>query len=126
MVKAKDGQPRSEKRRAKATVQKRVTPAQKAAFEVRARDEGYETVSAYLEAFILGHEAIERRERQDLLKILAELGKQGSNLNQLAHAINAGRISNLSPDQIKRVIAVISSAHSAVTTFSEHLQKRLS
>lgn len=121
MVKPKDGQPRSEKRRATATVQKRVTPAQKAAFEARARDQGYETGSAYLEAFILGREAIMRRDRKDLVKILAELGKQGSNLNQLAHAINSGKIKNLSADQM----AIISSVHSAVTTCSENLRKRL-
>jgi hypothetical protein len=121
MVKPQDGQPRSEKRRATETVQKRVTPAQKAAFEARARDQGYETGSAYLEAFILGREAIVRRDRKDLVKILAELGKQGSNLNQLAHAINSGKIQNLSADQM----AIISSAHSAVTTCSENLRKRL-
>lgn len=126
MVKAKDGQPRSEKRRATATVQKRVTPAQKAAFEARARDQGYETGSAYLEAFILGRETVARRDRQDLIKILGELGKQGSNLNQLARAVNEGRITNLSPDQLKWVVAEINSARSAVMTCAQELRDRLS
>lgn len=126
MVKAKDGKPRSEQRRATTKVQKRVTPAQKAAFEDRASKAGYDSASDYLEAFILGRETVARRDRQDLIKILGELGKQGSNLNQLARAVNEGRITNLSPDQLKWVVAEINSARSAVMTCAQELRERLS
>lgn len=107
-------------------VQKRVTPEQKAAFEARARAAGYDSGRAYLEAFILGHEAIARQDREDLVRILAELGKQGSNLNQLARAINSGRNANLSPKQLQDVIGIIISARSAVTIFSKDLRGWLS
>lgn len=126
MANAGDKKTRSNRRRATAMVQKRVTPEQKAAFEARARDAGYDSGHAYLEAFILGREAIARRDRENLVRILAELGKQGSNLNQLARAINSGRIANLSANQLQDVISVIITARSAVTLCSKDLRGWLS
>lgn len=96
MAKAGDKKPRSERRRAAKIVQKRVTEAQHAAFAQRATAAGYETPKDYLEAFVLGNVAIRRRERGDHLKLFAELSKQGSNLNQIARAINTGRVAQLS------------------------------
>ena len=82
-------------------MQKRVTPAAYAAFEKRASDAGYDSPNDYLNAFILGEELIRRRARQDRIKLLAELGKQGSNLNQIARALNKGQISRLSREDLR-------------------------
>ncbi|WP_296644780.1 hypothetical protein [Roseinatronobacter sp.] len=45
--------------------------------------------------------AFERRERHDRLRIKGELGKQGSNLNQLTYAVNAGRLTALTDDDLR-------------------------
>ena len=42
-----------------------------------------------------------RRERQEGLKLYAELSKQGSNLNQIARAINTGRVAQLSQSDME-------------------------
>ncbi|MGM0662122.1 MAG: hypothetical protein FKY71_14220 [Spiribacter salinus] len=72
-------------------------------FIARARKAGYQDHRDYHGALISGDAGFERRERHDLLRIHGELGKQGSNLNQLAYAVNAGRLSALSADD-RRVI----------------------
>ena len=77
MAQAGDKKPRSEKRRAAKIVQKRVTEAQHAEFVRRGEAAGYDTPKDYLEAFVLGNVVIKRRERQEGLKLYAELSKQG-------------------------------------------------
>jgi hypothetical protein len=101
MARAADKKPRSEKRRATKHVQKRVTPAAYAAFEKRASDAGYDSPNDYLNAFVLGEELIQQRARQERIKLLAELGKQGSNLNQIARALNKGQVSRLTRDDLR-------------------------
>jgi len=66
------------------------------AFVSRAHDAGFPDHRDYLSAFVLGEVHFERSERHDMIRILGELGKHGSNLNQIAHAINAGRLESLS------------------------------
>jgi hypothetical protein len=122
MAKAGDKKPRSERRRAGKIVQKRVTEAQHVAFARRAAAAGYETPKDYLEAFVLGNVAIKRRERRDQLKLFAELSKQGSNLNQIACAINPGRVTQLSQSD-KEVIEAIQALHG---TLIKRLGKALS
>lgn len=61
-------------------------------------------------ALIRGHAEIERRDRQELIRALGELGKQASNINQIAHAINSGRVNTLAPENIE----VIEEARAAI------------
>tara|TARA_R110002051_G_scaffold195917_1_gene263811 strand:- start:48 stop:347 length:300 start_codon:yes stop_codon:yes gene_type:complete len=74
-----------------------------AGFIARARKAGYEDHREFHSALIYGDAGFDRRERHDLLRIHGELGKQGSNLNQLAYAVNAGRLTAVSADD-RRVI----------------------
>ena len=101
MARTADKKHRSEKRRATEFVQKRVTPAAYAAFAKRATEAGYDSPNDYLNAFVLGEELIQQRARQERIKILAELGKQGSNLNQIARALNKGQVSRLTRDDLR-------------------------
>ncbi len=101
MAQAGDKKRRSEKRRAAKIVQKRVTEAQHAEFVRRGEAAGYDTPKDYLAAFVLGNVVIKRRERQESLKLYAELSKQGSNLNQIARAINTGRVAQLSQSDME-------------------------
>lgn len=103
MARAGDGKPRSEKRKREHLVQKRVNDEELSRFIERAHVAGFEHHNDFLSAFILGDVEIERRERRELTKILGELGKQGSNLNQLLTAVHSGQISTLSDDELQAV-----------------------
>jgi hypothetical protein len=92
------GQRGTEKRRQTAIIQCRVEPADKTTIEARAKAAGM-SVSQIVRAALLGYrpprpkvdkEAIGRL-RADLASVRAELGKSGSNLNQIAYHLNAGR-----------------------------------
>ena len=103
MAQAGDGETRSNRRRRHNLLQKRVSDEEMAGFIERAHKAGFQDHRDYHGALIFGDAGFERRERRDLLRILGELGRQGSNLNQLAYAVNAGRLSSLSADD-RRVI----------------------
>lgn len=103
MARTGDGKTRSSRRRRHNLLQKRVSDEELARFIDRAHSAGFNDHRAYHFALICGDAGFDRRERHDLLRILGELGKQGSNLNQLAYAVNAGRLSALSADD-RRVI----------------------
>lgn len=121
MVKAGDGEKRSSKRRATKQLYKRVTDAELKDFKRRAIEAGFEKHQDYLTALIAGQIAFDRRDRTDLIKILGELGKHGSNLNQIAYGINSGKLKELSEEDIK----TIDEARSAVDEASRMLREAL-
>lgn len=103
MAKAGDGKERSKKRRTTHQLYKRVTSDELEAFKRRSLDAGFASHQDYLTALISGEKDFERQVRQDLIKILGELGKNGSNLNQIAHAVNSGRLTALSADDLRKI-----------------------
>lgn len=115
MAEAGDKGHRSEKRRRRNILQKRVSDTELEAFKRRASAAGFPDHREYLAALIFGEAGFDRRERQDLIKILGELGKHGSNLNQIAHGINSGKVSALSADDIKTIEAARAAVDDAAT-----------
>ncbi|VVS96217.1 conserved hypothetical protein [Roseovarius sp. EC-HK134] len=115
MAKAGDGKERSDKRKRGNILQKRVNDGELAAFIERAHEAGFPDHRDYLAALIFGEAGFDRRERQDLIKIIGELGKHGSNLNQIAHGINSGKVSALSADDIKTIEAARAAVDDAAT-----------
>ncbi|WP_180325176.1 plasmid mobilization protein [Cereibacter azotoformans] len=96
MARPGDGKPRSNSRRTTVRLTKRITEDQLRRFEIRAEIAGFETAQDYLSALILG-EADDRIRRKDAITLLGHLGRIGSNLNQVARAINSGRVTVLGP-----------------------------
>ena len=121
MARAGDGEQRSNRRRRQNLLQKRVDDDELEDFIKRARKAGYEDHRDFLDALISGEAGFDRRERHDLLRIKGELGKQGSNLNQLTFAVNAGRLTVMSADDRR----VIDQARIAVETAAEQIRARL-
>jgi hypothetical protein len=85
--------PRPTEERIKA-VRVRLSAPERAALEAAADGAGL-TLSGYIRGVVLGAPALRKARRPpvekiDLARMLAQLGKIGSNLNQLAHAGNAG------------------------------------
>jgi hypothetical protein len=92
--KAKSG---SEKRERQKQVFFRVTDVERAEIEARAERAGL-TVAGYLRAAVFGAATPQPRaarrppvEKETLLRLLAELGKVGSNINQIARRLNQGK-----------------------------------
>lgn len=97
MARAGDGKARSDRRLATARLSKRVTPAQLADFERRAREAGFKSGQEYLSAFVVGAVQMTVEHRKIGIKALGELGKIGSNINQIAKACNEGRVKHIDP-----------------------------
>ena len=106
MAEAGDAQRRSEKRRRQNILQKRVSDTEFEAFNQRGIAAGFSHHREYLAALIMGKEGFERADRKQLIAALGELGKQGSNLNQVAYAVNSGKLKTLTADQMKIIEAV--------------------
>ena len=121
MARAGDGTRRSNRRRRHNLLQKRVDDEELVRFIARARQAGYEDHRDFHAALISGDAGFDRRERHDLLRIQGELGKQGSNLNQLAYAVNAGRLTVFSADNLR----VIDEARIAVEAATELIRTLL-
>lgn len=121
MARAGDGKQRSNRRRRNNLLQQRLDDEELDRFIARAVAAGYQDHRAYHAAFIYGQAEIDRRERHDLLRIHGELGKQGSNLNQLAYSVNAGRLTILSADDLR----VIQDAFAAVEKASAEIRALL-
>lgn len=75
----------------------RATAEEKAEIEARAARAGL-GVSGYLRAVVFGKDTHQPRaarrpvvEKEELVKLRYELRKIGGNLNQIAHAVNAGK-----------------------------------
>ena len=121
MAQAGDGQPRSSKRRAGHQLSKRVTGEELTRFTNRARAAGYANQQAYLTAFILGEIEPDLAAKRDIVMSLGHLGKIGSNLNQIAHAINAQRVTSLGPQDLE----LIKQAQAAVENIGAEIRKAL-
>jgi hypothetical protein len=84
----------SQKRKLTARIAVNCTPKQKAIIVAKCDAAGY-SPSAFVLNILLGLPLPSRRhpsvDTQMLAKVLAELGKIGSNINQIAHHLNAGR-----------------------------------
>ncbi|HCZ01487.1 MAG: hypothetical protein A3D16_07725 [Rhodobacterales bacterium RIFCSPHIGHO2_02_FULL_62_130] len=104
MARAGDGKERSDKRQADQRLTKRLTLAERAAFEDRALMAGFSSGQAYLSAFILGQTGQEIRLQK--IKALGHLGKVGGNLNQIAKRLNRAATPELMPADL-RVIAEV-------------------
>ena len=122
MAEAGDKGHRSEKRRRRNILQKRVSDTELEAFKRRASTAGFPDHREYLSTLIFGEASLDHRKRQDLIKILGELGKHGSNLNQIAHGINSGKVSALSADDIKTIEATRSAVDDAATMLRRALK----
>lgn len=107
---AGDGKPRSNKRQASRTLYKRVTEDQLVAFEGRAHAAGFDSYQDYLTAFALGEAGLDLEVRKTAIKGMGELGKIGSNINQITKAINAGRVADVSAEALQ----IIDGARAAV------------
>jgi hypothetical protein len=84
------GKKRSEKRRRSVLRPARFTPEEAAKFDAKA--EPYGGASAFIRYIALDKPLPRSKvEVQLLSKVLAELGKIGSNINQIAYHLNAGR-----------------------------------
>ena len=88
---------KSETRQRQAAIRLRVTDDERAAIESRAERAGL-TVAGYLRAVVFGKDTPQPRaarratiEAATLQRLLAELGKIGSNLNQIARRLNQGK-----------------------------------
>lgn len=95
MAKAGDGKKRSDVRRAEYRLSKRLTGAELDEFTIRARNAGFDNPQDYLSALILGDIQLDAASRRDRIQVLGQLGKIGSNINQLAKAVNQGRLKGL-------------------------------
>lgn len=95
MAKAGDGGPRSNRRRATRRLCRRVTPEAEDRFKTRAAAAGFENAQDYLSAFIDGDVRLHTATRKVLIRAVGELGKIGSNVNQIAKAVNEGRIRSI-------------------------------
>lgn len=92
MVKAGDGKPRSDNRRKEHRLSKRVTEEELEAFRIRAENAGFDKASDYLGAFVLGDTHLHAANRKTAIEALGELGRLGNNINQIAKAVNQGRL----------------------------------
>jgi hypothetical protein len=113
MARAGDGKQRSNRRRRNNLLQQRVDDKELDRFIARAHAAGFQDHRAYHAALICGEAELDRRERHDLLRIKGELGKQGSNLNQLTYAINAGSVTVMSPDDMRIIHATLAAVEQA-------------
>ena len=106
------GQRGTEKRKQTVIIQCRVSPAEKATIEARAKAAGM-SVSQLVRSALLGYRPPRSKAdreaivglRGDLAKHRAELGKIGSNVNQIAYHLNAGRPGDVGYGKIDAVFA---------------------
>ncbi|WP_130471933.1 plasmid mobilization protein [Candidatus Magnetaquicoccus inordinatus] len=87
----------SQKRQRQGLAKCFVNAAEKAEIEEKAARAGL-SVSGYLRALVFGKDAPQPRgarrpavEKELLVRLLGEIGKIGSNVNQIAHVANQGR-----------------------------------
>lgn len=85
--------------------QRRVTPEVREDFEKRARRAGFKNGNEMIDALIYGKIRIENGQRAELARFLGNLGKMGSNLNQIAYKANSGQIRSLT-DERKNLIEI--------------------
>lgn len=94
-----------------------MTPDERAELDKRADSAGL-SVAAYLRAAALGTAGPRAARKppvakQELVRVLAQLGKIGSNVNQIARAVNSGDDPNGLADDIKAAVAAIAEMQAA-------------
>ena len=98
------GKKRSEKRRRTVLRPARFTPEEAATFDAKAAP--YGGTSAFIRHIALDQPLPRSKvELQLLAKVLAELGKIGSNINQIAYHLNAGRPGDVTEGSIDAALA---------------------
>lgn len=109
---------KSEKRQRTDTIYARVTPAEKAAFLSRADKAGM-TAAAFTRAALIG-EAGPRAQRRmpadatALRQVLGQLGKTGSNLNQIARYLHTGGDTHTVLPDIQEALADLAHLRSVI------------
>ena len=101
MAMAGDGKTRSDRRRATNRLTKRLTDEELDHFETRAAEAGFCKGQDYLSSFLAGDIRLNVATRTETIRLLGELGKIGSNVNQIARAVNQGRIKSLDADAVR-------------------------
>lgn len=107
----------SENRQRCAPVSVRCLPEERAALELKAREAGL-TLASYLRASGLGTPGPRAKRRppvnaEALARATAALNKVGSNLNQIAHVLNAGGAIGMAGEYIS-TLAVVREAAAAI------------
>lgn len=108
------------------TIRVRVTSAEKHHIWQLAADAGY-TPSDFMRLKTIASVPLRRvptPDREALLKLMAELGKIGSNVNQIAHALNyykaSGQLAGVNPDDITHTLAELDGLTAQVLNVLEH------
>lgn len=105
-------------------VQFRTTEEEKTQFEKLACEAGL-TVSDFIKKLVIKRQPQKKRATPDraiLIKGLAELGKIGSNINQIAKEINTQRKEGVTPNV---PMYVIETALQGIAMLTHHLRKEL-
>lgn len=121
MAKAGDGAPRSNRRKATQRLCRRVTPEAEERFKARAAAAGFANAQDYLSSFIDGDIRLNAAIRTDLRHTLGELGKIGSNINQIAKAVNEGRIRSIDAHTTESLEAL----RKKIKVFSDEIREAL-
>jgi hypothetical protein len=121
MAKAGDGKPRSDMRRATHRLSKRVTDEEFSMFQKRATEAGFALCQDFLSAFISGDTRLHAATRKDTIRLLGELGKLGSNVNQIARALNQGRANSLDPEAMQ----TLEETRSLIEALGEEIREAL-
>lgn len=82
---------RSDRRRRKMTVIFRVTPEERARLAEEAANAGMRNVNAWSRKVTFKAAGCPEMNRKDLITIIGQLGKIGSNINQIAKVANTNR-----------------------------------
>lgn len=104
----KTGRSGSQKRRTTARIAVNCTPAQKAEILKKIDATGLSPSAMCLAVLLDVPLPVRRRPSVDtqlLAKVLAELGKIGSNINQIAYHLNAGRPGDVTEGSIQAALA---------------------
>ena len=107
----------SQKRKVTARIAVNCTPEQKAAIAAKVDTTGLSPSAMCLAVLLDVPLPARRRPSVDtvlLAKVLAELGKIGSNINQIAHHLNAGRPGDVMEGSIEASIAELLEWRSAL------------
>ncbi len=114
--------PKPEAEKAGAQILVRATPAERSAIQRRAAAAG-RSLSRYLVGVGTNdHPPVTQEEREELGRLLFELRKVGVNLNQIAHTLNAARLSGRGSTSESEIINALSDVRLTVTAVRERLK----
>jgi hypothetical protein len=92
MARAGDRKPRSNQRRRNIVLSMRVSEEELADFDDTARKNGFDDHKEYLVAFIRGRAHLRYKQNTELREFVWQLSKIGTNINQIARAVNKGKL----------------------------------